>query len=329
MARRLGDRVRWWITLNEPWCSAYLGYGLGTHAPGIADMQSAVVAAHHLLMAHGLALPRIRAQIDPQARVGITLNLTPTSAADDRSETIQGVERMDVLYNRWFLDPLFRATYPETLFTDLSVAPAPLEKNDMTLIAAPLDFVGVNYYFRLLLRSQRRGARQQVSASAYEPVVPVPGASYTETAWEIYPQGLSDILLRVHREYAPGLILVTENGAAFADQWDGVHPVQDERRVQYLHDHIHMLELARRQGVPLGGYFIWSLLDNYEWNDGYDKRFGIVYVDYATGRRQVKESGRWYAAFIQSQRQGAASATVSPDSNMEEQEQGSSENPPQ
>lgn len=303
VARRLGDRVSWWITINEPWCAAYWGYGLGTHAPGIADMQSAVVAAHHLLLAHGLAFPRIREQAQPQARIGITLNLTPVSAVDDRRETVQGVEKTDVLHNRWFLDPLFRGNYPERLFADLAVAHPPIERTDMALIATPLDFVGINYYSRLLLRARQRGTVRHVLAPAYEPVVPVPGASYTEMAWEIYPQGLGDILLRVHQEYAPRLILVTENGAAFADQWDGSNPVRDERRVQYLQDHIHMLERARRQGVPLGGYFLWSLLDNYEWTDGYSKRFGIVYVDYATQRRLVKESGRWYAAFIEAQRQ--------------------------
>jgi beta-glucosidase len=317
VARRLGDRVPWWVTLNEPWCVAYWGYGLGTHAPGIADMQSAVVAAHHLLLAHGLALPRIRQQAYPQARIGITLNLTPVSAADDQVETLQGLEQNDVLYNRWCLDPLFHGKYPARLFADLTVAPPPIESTDMALIAAPLDFIGVNYYSRLLLRARRQGVVQQALTPAYEPVVPVPGASYTEMAWEIYPQGLSDILLRVHREYAPRLILVTENGAAFADQWDGSNPVRDERRVQYLRDHIHELERVRRRGVPLGGYFIWSLLDNYEWTDGYSKRFGIVYVDYLTQRRQIKESGHWYAAFIKAQRQDYS---ASPSDRSEEEQ---------
>lgn len=318
VARRLGDRVLWWITLNEPWCAAYLGYGLGTHAPGIADMSSAVVAAHHLLLAHGLALPRIRKHTQAQARLGMTLNLTPVSAADDQIETLQGVKQTDVLYNRWFLDPLFRGQYPESLFADLGVAPPPVESTDMALISTPLDFLGINYFFRSLLRVGRQANARHALAPAYEPVVPVPGASYTEMAWEIYPQGLSDVLLRVHREYAPRLILVTENGAAFADQWDGSNPVRDERRVQYLRDHIDVLEHARRQGVPLGGYFIWSLLDNYEWTDGYSKRFGIVYVDYATQRRLVKESGRWYAAFIKAQRQGHSA----PPSDNGEEEQG-------
>lgn len=303
VARRLGDRVPWWITLNEPWCVAYLGYALGIHAPGIQDMQSAVTASHHLLLAHGLAIPRIRMQAHPQARIGITLNQMPVSAADDHDETLQGVEQTDVLHNRWFLDPLFHGKYPERLFADLAVAPPFVESTDMALISTPLDFLGINYFFRSLLRARPRTRSQRSPAPAYEHVVPVPGASYTEMAWEIYPQGLSDALLRVHREYAPPLILVTENGAAFDEHWDGRTPVRDQRRVQFLRDHIHVLAQVRRQGVPVGGYFIWSLLDNYEWTDGYSKRFGIVYVDFATQRRAIKESGHWYAAFIKAQRQ--------------------------
>jgi beta-glucosidase len=303
VARRLGDRVRWWITINEPWCAAYLGYGRGVHAPGIADKQAAVDAAHHLLLAHGLAHPRICSHAHPQTRVGITLNLTPVSGADDRPETMQGVTHADVLHNRWFLDPLFFGHYPEKLFADLEVAPPALEGGDMALISAPLDFLGLNYYFRLLLHTRSPARTSYPLSPTYEPVVPVPGASYTDMAWEIYPEGLADILQRVHQEYAPRLILITENGAAFADQWDGNNSVRDERRIEYLRDHIHVLERSCRQGIPVGGYFAWSLLDNYEWIDGYSKRFGLVYVDYPTQQRLIKESGRWYAAFVQAQRQ--------------------------
>jgi beta-glucosidase len=300
--RRLGDRVSWWITLNEPWCAAYLGYGLGIHAPGIHDMQAATVASHHLLLAHGLARQRIRLYAQPQARLGITLNLTPIFAADDADETMHAVEQADALHNRWFLDPLFSGQYPERLFADLAIAPPPVEDGDMELIAEPLEFLGVNYYSRTVLRTRRSNGDSHPHIPAYETVAPVPGASYTETPWEIYPRGLVDALERVHRDYAPPLILVTENGAAFADQWDGKTPVRDQRRVEYLRDHIEALAQARRQGIPVGGYFIWSLLDNYEWADGYSKRFGIVYVDYATQRRVIKESGRWYAALIKAQR---------------------------
>ncbi|HEY7349824.1 MAG TPA: GH1 family beta-glucosidase [Ktedonobacterales bacterium] len=302
-ARRLGDRIAWWITLNEPWCSAYLGYGLGVHAPGIQQPQSAIDAAHHLLLAHGLAVPRIRSHARADAQVGITLNLTPIFAADDRAETWQGVERADVLHNRWLLDPLFHARYPERLFADLAAAPPPLESEDMALISTPLDFLGVNYYSRALIRAPGRARGHRPSAEAYEYVSPVPEASYTQMAWEIYPPGLAEALRRVHRDYAPRLILVTENGAAFDDQWDGRNHIPDKRRVHYLSEHIHVLEESLRQEIPLGGYFAWSLMDNFEWVDGYSQRYGLVYVDYLTQRRIIKESGRWYAAFIAAQKQ--------------------------
>jgi beta-glucosidase len=303
VARRLGDRIPWWITLNEPWCSAYNGYRLGIHAPGMQDTRAAVNAAHHLLLAHGLAVPRIRAHTRAGANIGITLNLTAITPADDHAETRRGVERADVLHNRWFLDPLFRARYPERLFDDLGAEPPAMESEDMRLIAAPLDFLGVNYYSRAFIRAAQQTRGQRLSADAYEYVVPVPEASYTQMAWEIYPPGLTEVLLRVHRDYAPRLMLVTENGASFDDQWDGRSHVPDKRRVHYLSEHIDALAEALRQGVPIGGYFAWSLMDNFEWVDGYGQRFGLVYVDFTTQRRIIKESGRWYAAFIAAQRQ--------------------------
>ena len=309
VARRLGDRVAWWTTLNEPWCSASLGYGLGTHAPGIQNPQASVAAGHHLLLAHGLAVPRLRTFARADAHIGITLNLTPITAADNHDETIRGVERADVLHNRWFLDPLFHGRYPERLFTDLAVTPPTIENEDMALIAAPLDFLGVNYYSRALIRAPHGPKGQRPSADAYEYVVPVPEASYTQMAWEIYPQGLAEVLVRVNQDYAPKLILVTENGASFDDQWDGRNHIPDKRRVHYLSEHIFALEEALRRDVPLGGYFAWSLLDNFEWADGYSQRFGLIYVDFTTQRRIIKESGRWYAAFIAAQRQQEESAS--------------------
>lgn len=301
VARRLGDRVPWWITLNEPWCAAYLGYGVGTHAPGEHSLQDAVNVGHHLLLAHAKAVARLRACTQPSAQIGITLNLTPVSVADPGPAAQEGAERADVLNNRWFLDPLFRGAYPQRLFQDLGVHPPAIAENDMALISTPLDFLGVNYYLRTLIRTRRGVNVAQTLSERYEQVVPVPGATYTEMAWEIYPQGLHETLLRVHQDYAPHQIMVSENGAAFADQWDGDDYVPDGRRVQYLRDHIRELDEAHEQGVPLCGYFVWSLLDNYEWTDGYSKRFGLVYVDYATQRRIVKESGHWYAAFIAAQ----------------------------
>jgi beta-glucosidase len=301
VARRLGDRVARWITLNEPWCSAYLGYGTGVHAPGMRDMQAAVDAAHHLLLAHGLAMPRLRALVQPHAQVGITLNLTPIYAVDNRQETLRAVRRMDMFHNRWFLDPTFRATYPERLFADLGTSSPPVQGDDLATIAAPLDFLGVNYYSRLLIRGQdvqRLRASSAPLFEASEAVGPVPGSVYTAMGWEVYPDGLVDIVLRVHNDYAPRAITVTENGAAYADVWDGGDRVHDARRKEYLRKHIQALAVALLLGAPLDGYFAWSLLDNFEWAEGYSRRFGIVYVDYPTQRRVIKDSGRWYAELV-------------------------------
>ncbi|HLZ60891.1 MAG TPA: GH1 family beta-glucosidase [Ktedonosporobacter sp.] len=299
VVKRLGDRVEGWITLNEPWCSAYLGYGIGVHAPGIQDRQAAIDAAHHLLLAHGLAVPRIRAHNTPTAQVGITLNCTPITAADDRPETQRDVEHADAFANRWFLDPLFRGAYPDTLFATLGLTPPPIQEGDFSIISAPLDFLGVNYYTRSVVR----GAAAPPPADAPETVRPVPGACYTDIGWEIYSQGLADLLVRLHQDYPIPNMWVTENGAAFQDLWDGNDQVNDPRRVEYLRGHIQALAQALQQGVPLRGYFVWSLMDNFEWAEGYSKRFGIVYVDYPTQRRIIKESGHWYAVFLAAFRQ--------------------------
>lgn len=306
MARRLGDRVKWWLTHNEPWCSAFLGYGVGIHAPGLRDLQSACVVGHHLLLSHGLALPRMRAHARPDAQMGIALNLYPVYPADDTPETQTAVARADAFCNCWFLDPLYRATYPEGFFADLGVAGPTIEDGDLAIIATPTDFLGVNYYSRKVIRALPPGVEPHPFApSRYEEVL-VPGALYTAMGpgWEVYPQGLRDILVRLHREYQPGRMLVTENGAAFEDEWNGDGRVPDLQRIHYLRGHLEAVQEALAQGVPLHGYFLWSLLDNFEWAEGYSKRFGIVYVDYQTQRRVVKDSGRWYAEFIAHARAG-------------------------
>lgn len=298
VARRLGDRVTGWITLNEPWCSAYLGYGIGVHAPGVQDRQAAVDAAHHLLLAHGLAVPRIRANTHEQAQLGIALNLTLSYPADERPETLRDTALSNTFGNSWFLDPLFRGRYPAGLFASLKLAHPPVQDGDLELAAAPLDFVGVNNYFRLVIR----GAQAQPLADRCESVAPVPGSCYTAMGWEIYAHGLRDLLLYLHREYAPAKIYVTENGAAFDDCWDGGDIVSDPRRIDYLRTYIEGVAEARAQGVPVCGYFVWSLMDNFEWAEGYAKRFGIVYVDYPSQRRILKESGYWYASLLAAHR---------------------------
>ncbi|HLZ58176.1 MAG TPA: GH1 family beta-glucosidase [Ktedonosporobacter sp.] len=294
VARRLGDRVRAWITLNEPWCSAYLGYGVGTHAPGMQNRQVAVQVGHHLLLAHGLALPRIRANITPTALVGTTLNFTPVYPADERVETARDLECADKFMNRWFLDPLIRGSYPDGLFDAMSVIPPSTQEGDFSIIAAPIDFLGVNNYERRVVL----GAPIPPLADEYESVSPIPGSTYTEMGWEVYPQAMTDLLLRLHREYGIASLFVTENGSAFHDSWDGNGHVRDPQRVAYLREHVQAIASALQQGVPLRGYFTWSLMDNFEWAEGYSKRFGIVYIDYPTQRRIIKDSGRWYEAFL-------------------------------
>lgn len=294
MARRLGDRVGWWQTQNEPWCIAFLGYGVGAHAPGIQDMSVIGTVGHHVLLAHGLALPRLRAHVHPGAQVGITANFTPAYAADEQPVTLMAVEKAN-RENRWFTDPLFKGTYPAGLFADLGTTPPPIQDGDMELICAPIDFLGVNNYTRTLYQATEDGSASQV-------VDPVPGALYTEMPWEVYPQALRNLLVWLHTEYAPRALIVTENGAAFVDDWDGrSEPIHDPLRVAYVHDHIQAVGEAIERGAPVKGYFAWSLTDNYEWAFGYSKRFGLVYVDYPSQRRIAKESARWYASFIRRQ----------------------------
>lgn len=302
VARRLGDRVEWWLTHNEPWCAAFLGYGIGVHAPGIRDMPSAYLAGHHLLLSHGLAMRRLRAWTPPTAQVGITLNLGPIYPEDDQPETLQAARRADAFVNGWFLDPIFHGSYPEALFADEVIPPLLREPHDLALIAAPIDFLGVNYYSRKVVRAPRETAADS-TPGGFEEVAQVPGASYTQmgAGWEVYPSGLTDLLVRVQHDYMPNAIMVTENGAAFEDAWDGNGTVSDPERLYYIREHIQALGRALAQGVPLRGYFLWSLLDNFEWSEGYSKRFGMVYVDYPTQRRIVKQSGRWYTHFLTSQ----------------------------
>lgn len=294
MTRRLGDRVANWITLNEPWCSAYLGYGIGMHAPGLSDRQAAIDTAHHLLLGHGLAVPRMRARLPSSAQVGITLVLNPVYGADERAETTRDVELADEFSNGWFLDPIYRGVYPERFFEHMALNPPPIQQGDMESISVPLDFLGVNNYFRTLVR----GAQAQLLADHIENVSPIPNACYTDMGWEVYPNGLRDVLVNVARNYPVVKLYVTENGAAFPDVWDGGDTVSDPLRVDYLRAHITACAEAIEQGAPLAGYFVWSLMDNFEWSEGYAKRFGLVYVDYPTQRRVIKESGRWYAALL-------------------------------
>jgi beta-glucosidase len=293
VASRLGDRVSHWVTHNEPWVAAWLGYGSGEHAPGRTSPADALAAAHHLLLSHGWAVDVLR-RGSTAAEVGITLVLVPAYPASDAEGDREAAQHGDGFFNRWFLDPVFRASYPADMLEHFAPAGPPIVDGDLEAIAEPLDFLGVNYYSRQVLRANPDGGRPLV--------VRVPDASYTEMQWEIYPDGLFDVLVRLRDDYDPPAIHITENGAAFSDYRDHDGEVNDLERQAYIAEHLTAIGRAIEAGVPVQGYFLWSLLDNFEWAQGYSKRFGIVYVDYPTLERVPKASYRWYRDFVAAQR---------------------------
>ncbi|MBA3943983.1 MAG: beta-glucosidase [Herpetosiphonaceae bacterium] len=295
MVRRLGDRVQRWITHNEPWCTSMLGHLLGEHAPGERDLGKALAAAHHVLLSHGLATQAIRAT-NSKLEVGITLNLTPGDPASDREADQQATQTFDGFFNRWFLDPLAGRGYPQDMQTLYGAAMPQVEPNDLAVIATPTDFLGINYYTRAIIAYDANEPLQFAQRGPEK--LRGEGAEITEMGWEVYPQGLGDLLLRVHREYGPKTLYVTENGAAFADEVGADGQVHDPARTRYLHAHFAEAERVIQAGVPLRGYYVWSLMDNFEWAFGYTKRFGITYVDYTTQERILKDSGRWYQEVI-------------------------------
>lgn len=306
VARALGDRVAWWITHNEPWCPAYLGYVEGVHAPGVkGDMQAAVDVGHHLLLSHGLATQAVRAVTPAETRIGIALNLFPIFAGDASAETLRATERAHRFHNRWFLDPIYRGEYTPGLFEDLGANPPPMQEGDLAIISEPTDFLGINYYNRWIVRA---------GGSGTEYVTDLPDATFTQMGWEVYPHGLGLILEDISRTYHPKTLLITENGAAFDDVWNGNGHIGDSQRVLYLSEHLRAVGDAIAHGAPVAGYFVWSLFDNYEWAEGYSKRFGLVYVDFATQRRIVKDSGKWYAGVIARERALHAVPPASPPS---------------
>ncbi len=296
VARRLGDRVRYWITHNEPWVVAYLGHYQGVHAPGIQDLAVAVAVSHHLLVSHGLAARAIRAARS-DAAVGITLNLSPVVPATDSPEDREAARRFDGLLNRWFLDPVFGRGYPADARELLAPYYDPPEQ-DVSQIAAPLDFLGVNYYAPAFVRAAPPDSSNPLGLQALAAdELRARGYELTDMGWPVVPEGLEHLLRRLHQEYRPRALSITENGAAFPDELAN-GTVRDERRIAYLARHLQAAHRAIEAGVPLQGYFVWSLLDNFEWAHGYSKRFGIVYVDYETLARIPKASYFWYRDVI-------------------------------
>jgi beta-glucosidase len=284
----LGDGIRTWTTISEPATAGFLGHWSGEHAPGLRDLRAGLLAAHNLLLAHGEAMIALRSEMRPGDEAGIMLNLIPAYPAGDSNADLEASDRYDGFQNRWFLDAIYKGAYPEDIARLYGDAMPEIDDGDFRLISQPIDFLGVDYFTRAVVEYDPGRLPLQVKL-----VIP-PGAPLTGTGREIYPRGLYDILMRVHRDYAPSRILITENGAAFPDELvDG--QVDDPAREAFLHEHILEAHRALEDGVPLAGYSVWSLLDNFEWQHGYEPRFGLVYVDYATQERIIKRSGRWYA----------------------------------
>jgi beta-glucosidase len=297
---RLHDRVTHWTTLNEPWVSAFIGYASGRHAPGIQDGEAALRAAHHLMLGHGLATTAMRAQDDADSVFGITLNVTQATPASDDPADVDAARRADGLANRLFLDPLLAGGYPADVLNDVAEVSdgAHIRDGDERQIAVKPDFLGINYYF---VTHVRRGDKDRGEPSIWpgqgDVEVVERGLPKTEMGWEIDPEGLYEIITRVAREYPAPDLYVTENGAAFADeQIDGA--VHDPRRIEYLDGHFRAAHRALEAGAPLRGYFVWSLLDNFEWAYGFSKRFGLIHVDYETLERTPKDSARWFAETV-------------------------------
>jgi beta-glucosidase len=299
VTRRLGDRVKSWITHNEPWCASVLGYGRGVQAPGRTSPRDALSAAHHLLLSHGEATRVIRSNV-AGAHVGIALNLVPSEPASSSALDADAARACDGEANRWFLDPLYGRGYPLDVVAD-RVRDGSLESDalpfvkagDLAVIAERTDFLGINYYMRSIARSPL------VSEEENQPRSVLPTGEVTAMGWEVYPDGLERILRQVHGHYSPPSIYVTENGAAYADsRAHGSRVVADEERRRYIDRHLRAAHRAIAAGVPLDGYFLWSLIDNFEWSEGYTKRFGLFWVDYETQERIPKESAHWYRRVV-------------------------------
>ena len=291
----LGDRVKTWVTINEPQCAAFLGHSEGIHAPGLKDFGTAVQACHVLLRAHALAVSAFRELLAPDSRIGIALDLHTTYPWTDGMSDIEAAQRADGLANRWFLDPVLKGSYPLDVMGVLAkngIAPRVLP-DDLPLLAAnPVDFLGVNYY-----SPQRIYADDAGGVLGYKQAR-VEHRPMTDMGWEVHPEGLFDLLIRLKNDWPGMALLITENGAAFPDRHVEKGQVQDDDRIEYLASHLREARHAIQHGVKLEGYFLWSLLDNFEWSYGFSKRFGITHVDYHTQARTWKKSAGWYQRVI-------------------------------
>ena len=289
LTSRFGDRVKNWMTLNEPLCSAWLGHLYGDMAPGIKNLQTALNVSHHLLMSHGLASKVIRSNVSA-ANVGIVINVTPAVPATDSQEDSNAAQLVDGFDNRWFLNPVFGRTYPADVIDALGASPE-IHSGDMKLISQDLDFLGVNFYFRQTVAADQNSKPLPIRSVNRENV------QRTAMNWEVHPQAFEEILLRISKEYSPKAIYITENGSAWNDEVINDEIIDDER-IDYLARHLDAMKSAKSHGAPILGYFAWSFLDNFEWAYGYEKRFGLIYVDYKTQIRTPKKSAFYYRQLL-------------------------------
>jgi beta-glucosidase len=285
IAHEFSDKVKRWVILNEPGIVAAVGHLVGIHAPGIKDVNTFLKVSHHQLLAQGKAVQALR-NINPNFEIGTALNLSPVHPISSAKEDQEAASRLDECWNRWYLDPLFKGEYPP--FAEKMINPT---KEDLEVIYQPLDFLGINYYQRSL-----------VSYDPTEPLIAarlVPKNSFlTEMGWEIYPDGLYQIMMRLKEEYNNPVVYITENGAAFDDKVTRNGEIQDDDRIVFLRDHMVAAYRAMKEGARFKGYLVWSIMDNFEWAEGYAKRFGLVHIDYQTLKRTLKKSARWYKQLI-------------------------------
>lgn len=286
----LGDRLQNWITINEPVCVAELGYLQGIHAPGRRSLRDCLAAAHTVHLAHGQAVQAFR-ESGREGQIGITINVSPIHPASDREEDLRAAELYDAWLNRWYLDPIFRGEYPQAVLEIVGDELPEIESGDFDLINQPLDFLGLNYYFRMVASHAPGEGHLEVRAEHG------PGEK-TAFGWEVYPEGYLETMARMHQEYGVEKLYLTENGAAYDDEVSPDGQVHDPKRIEYLQQHLAQVLRALEAGVPVKGYFLWSLMDNFEWASGYSIRFGIVYTDYETLERLPKDSARWYSEVI-------------------------------
>jgi beta-glucosidase len=299
----LGDGVEWWITHNEPWVVAAIGHREGRHAPGLTDVVAELKAAHHLLLSHGRSVEAYRAT-GLAAPIGITLSLSPTYPESDVESDRGAAALSDAYANRWYLDPVFRGEYPAELFALFADRYGRdwVREGDVARVKQPIDFLGVNYYMRTIVRAPTAADDAQfpwIGTSQVDPDVP-----RSSLGWEMTPNTFTDLLVRLAADYGSPPIFVTENGCALDDVIGPDGEVHDPRRVEFYRGHLAAVEEAIGRGVDVRGYFAWSLMDNFEWGYGYRPRFGITYVDYPTQRRIPKDSARWYAEVVRRNRLG-------------------------